>query len=105
MNLGTRKVRAYGDADRFVVADNGGIYTRLRVAVSGNSVYIATATVLFRNGDAVTYQIDALIEQGTVSGAVDLPGGGRAIVHVDMLYRRRRNGKGVAVVTLQGLTA
>jgi len=105
VNLGSRKVRAYGEADRFVVSDNGGIYTKLRVAVSGNGVFIVAATVLFGNGETATYQFDALVEQGTVSGAIDLPGDGRAIVHVDMLYRRRRNGHGVAVVTLQGLTA
>jgi hypothetical protein len=40
-----------------------------------------------------------------VSGSVDLPGDGRAILYVDMFYRRPKNGKGAAVVTLQGLTA
>ena len=102
VDLGSRKVKVYGDADRIMVADNGGIYTKLRIAVTGNNVYVERAVVYFGNGENQAYSFDTLIEQGTHSGAVDLPGGGRAILYVDMFYRRRKNGKGAAFVTLQG---
>lgn len=105
VDLGSRKVKVYGDADRIMVADDGGIYTRLRLKVAGNGVHVERAVVYFANGEDTAYHFDTFIEQGTVSGAIDLPGEGRAILFVDMFYRRRKNGNGVAVVTLQGLTA
>lgn len=105
VDLGSRKVKVFGDADRIMVADNAGIYTKLRLKVAGNNVHVEHATVYFANGDHQSYNFDTVVEEGTVSGAIDLPGGGRAILYVDMIYRRRKNGRGIAVVTLQGLTA
>jgi hypothetical protein len=102
VDLGSRKVKVYGDADRIIVADNGGIYTKLRIGVTGNNVHVERAVVYFGNGENQAYNFDTLVEQGTHSGAIDLPGGGRAILHVDMFYRRRKNGNGAAWVTLQG---
>ncbi len=105
VDLGSRKVRVFGDADRIMVADNGGIYRKLRLAVAGNGVHVERAVVYFANGEDKAYNFDTFVEQGSVSGAVDLPGEGRAILYVDMFYRRRKNGNGIAVVTLQGLSA
>lgn len=105
VDLGKRKVQVYGDADRIMVADNGGIYTKLRLKVTGNNVHVERGVVYFGNGQNQAYNFDTLVEQGTVSGAIDLPGEGRAILYVDMFYRRRKNGKGAAYVTLQGLSA
>ena len=105
VDLGSREVQVYGDADRIMVADNAGIYTKLRLKVTGNNVHVDRAVVYFGNGEHQAYGFDVLVEQGTHSGALDLPGGGRAILYVDMFYRRRKNGKGKAFVTLQGLTA
>lgn len=105
VDLGSRKVKVFGDADRIMVADNGGIYTKLRLAVAGNGVHVENGIVYFANGENQAYHFDTFVEQGSHSGALDLPGEGRAILYVDMFYRRRKNGKGVAVVTLQGLTA
>lgn len=105
VDLGSRTVRVFGDADRIMVADNAGIFRKLRLAVAGNGVHVERAVVHFANGEDKTYAFDAFVAQGTHSAAVDLPGAGRAILYVDMIYRRRKNGNGVAVVTLQGLTA
>jgi hypothetical protein len=104
VELGTRTVKAYGDADRIAVADNGGVYTKLRIAVARNGVHVERATVRFGNGESATYLFDAFVPRGSVSAPVDLPGGGRSILYVDMVYRRRAGG-GAAVVTLQGLSA
>jgi hypothetical protein len=105
VDLGSRKVSVYGDADRIMVADNGGLYSKLRIKVAGNGVHVERAVVHFGNGDEVAYDIDVFVQKNTVSGSVDLPGDGRAILYVDMFYRRPKNGKGAAVVTHQGLTA
>lgn len=104
VDLGSRRVKATVEADRIMVADNTGLYTKLRISVAGNGVFVDRATVLFGNGEEGHYTFETFIERGSVSGALDLPGGGRAIVHVDMVYRRRKNG-GPAVVTLQGLSS
>jgi hypothetical protein len=104
VDLGTRTVKVYGDADRIAVSDNGGIYRRLRISVARNGVHVERATVYFGNGETATYQFDSFVPRGSVSAPIDLPGGGRAILYVDMVYRRRAGG-GVAVVTLQGLSA
>ena len=104
VDLGTATVKVYGDIDRITVADNGGVYTRLRIAVARNGVHVERATVYFSNGEKATYLFDAFVPRGSVSGAIDLPGGGRSILYVDMVYRRRSGG-GVSVVTLQGLSA
>ena len=105
VDLGSREVQVFGDADRILVADNAGIYTKLRLKVTGNNVHVDRAVVYFGNGEHQAYSFDTLVEQGTHSGALDLPGEGRVILYVDMFYRRRKNGKGKAFVTLQGLTA
>ena len=105
VDLGSRTVEVYGDADRIMVADNGGLYSKLRLKVAGNGVHVERAIVHFANSDSAAYDFDVFVGKGTTSGTVDLPGNGRAILYVDMFYRRRKNGKGVAVVTLQGLTA
>lgn len=104
VELATRRVRLRRDYDRFAVGTERGRFTRLRLRVVGNTINLARAAVTFGNGETQVFPLGVVISPGTDGRNIDLAGGARAILHVDLTYRRVPGG-GPATVTLLGLRA
>lgn len=105
VDLGFSRVSLGREVDRIdVAAHHRRLFTKLRLAVDGNDIFLHTMTVHFVKASPVTYRFDTLIKDGRRSSSIDLMGEGRRVEHVDLAYRRAAGG-GVAVVTLQGLSA
>lgn len=102
VNLGTREVRLRRDRDRFVVGEARGRFSRLRIEVAGNDVFVVRVAAVMGNGDVLSFPVGTTVAQGTASRPLDLPGEVRLIRHVDVIYRRVPGG-GLAAVTLYGM--
>lgn len=102
VDLGIRQVSLTREVDRIDVVASRRFFERLRLAVTGNDIFLHTVTVHFANDVSVKYRFETLIEEGRKSPSIGLPGDGRRIRHVDLAYRRTPTG-GTAIVTLQGL--
>ena len=104
LDLGVRPVSLDREVDRITVVPSKRFFTRMRLLVEGNDVFLQSMTVHFVRDGAVRYRFDTLVAEGRKSATIDLPGDGRRITHVDLAYRRKAGG-GIAVVTLQGQPA
>jgi hypothetical protein len=99
--LGSRTVNLLSDHDRIAVGLLGGLFTHIRLEVSGNAIFMQDLKVTFANGQTVDLPVRALIPQGGQTRDIQLPGAARAIRFIDMTYRRVPLG-GTAVVTAVG---
>lgn len=102
--LGSRKVRRVGDHDVITVGAERGLFTRLRLEVAENGIFINKLHVTLGDGSALAFDLRNFIEKGGHTRELDLPGGGRNVRKVDLYYTRRPGG-GQAVVTVLGLRA
>jgi hypothetical protein len=78
-----------------------GLFTKIRVSVTGNAVFMRDLHVTFANGTGADLPVRFLFLPGTSSRIIDLPGMARLIRRIDMTYRRVPLG-GTAVVKVQG---
>jgi hypothetical protein len=101
VTLGSRTVSLFTDHDTIRVGALAGLYTNIRLTVTGNAVFMHDLHVTFSNGSAVDVPIRFLFLPGTSSRVISLPGVARHIRKVDMTYNKLIGG-GKAVVTLQG---
>jgi hypothetical protein len=99
--LGTRTVNLGRDSDRIRVGLFRGIFSRIRLEVEDNGIFLRDLTVTFMNGDTVSLPVRSFIEEGGRTRDILLPGLLRAIRHIDMTYRRVPGG-GRATVTVVG---
>lgn len=102
VDLGVRQVSLTKEADRIAVLSSRRFFTKLRLTVTGNDVFLRAVTVHFQNDVSIRYRFDTLIADGGRSASIDLPGDARRVQHVDLDYRRRAGG-GSAIVSLQGM--
>ena len=102
VDLGSARVSLGNESERIFVASRARFYSRLRLRVDGNKIFLDSGEVKFANGDVETYDFDAEIEEGKTTRSLDLPGKDRYIEYVEFEYRRKLGG-GSATVTLQGL--
>lgn len=101
VNLGSRTVNLIYDHDTIWVGAGAGLYSTIRIHVTGNTVFLKDLHVTFSNGTSYDVPIRFLFLPGTSSRNIDLPGVVRHIRRVDMTYNKLPGG-GTAVVTLQG---
>jgi hypothetical protein len=101
VNLGSRTVNLFYDHDTIRVGASAGLYTRIRLRVTGNTVFIRDMHITFANGSTYDVPLRFMFLPGTASRNIDLPGAARFIRRVDFRYSKLPGG-GTAVVTLQG---
>lgn len=101
VTLGSRTVNLLVDHDTIRVGAGAGLYTDIRIVVTGNTVFVHDLHITFSNGSSYDVPIRFLFLPGTASRVINLPGAVRHIRRVDMTYNKLIGG-GTAVVTLQG---
>lgn len=101
VNLGSRTVNLLYDHDTIHVGAGTGLYTRVRIRVTGNTVFMRNMHITFANGSHYDVPLRFMFLPGTASRNIDLPGAARFIRRVDFTYSKLPGG-GTAVVTLQG---
>ncbi|MEQ1901643.1 MAG: hypothetical protein ABL866_13030 [Devosia sp.] len=101
VNLGSRTVNLLTDHDAISVGAGAGLYTSVRLYVTGNTVFIDSLKITFSNGSTYDVALRYLFLPASASRVIDLPGAARHIRRVDLVYRKLIGG-GTAVVTLQG---
>ena len=99
--LGSRTVNLGSDHDRIYVGALRGIFSRIRLQVTGNAIFMQNLKVTFMNGETVDLPVRLLIEKGGQTRDILLPGVLRLIKHIDMRYVRVPFG-GRATVTVVG---
>jgi hypothetical protein len=102
VNLGSRTVNLIYDHDTIRVGAAAGIFTNIRLRVTGNTVFIGDLHITFSNGSSYDAPVRFMFLPGSASRAINLPGLARHIRRVDLTYTKLPGG-GTAVVTLQGL--
>jgi hypothetical protein len=101
VTLGSRSVSLFHDHDTIHVGLTSGLFSKIRMSVTGNAIFMQDLRVTFRNGTSADLPVRFLFLPGTGSRVIDLPGAARVIRRIDMTYRRVPLG-GRAVVTVQG---
>jgi hypothetical protein len=99
--LGSRTVNLGSDHDRIYVGPLRGIFSRIRLEVTGNAIFMQDLKVTFMNGETADLPVRLLIEEGGRTRDILLPGLLRLIAHIDMRYVRVPLG-GRAKVTIVG---
>lgn len=99
--LGTRTVNLGSDHDRIRVGLGRGLFSRIRLEVENNGIFVQDLKVTFMNGDTADLKVRVFIEEGGRTRDILLPGLVRAIRYIDMTYRRVPLG-GRAKVTVVG---
>lgn len=98
--LGSRIVNLGSDRDRIRVGLKG-LFSRIRLEVKGNGIFMEDLKVTFMNGETADLKVRLFIEDGGRTRDILLPGILRLIRHIDMRYRRVPLG-GRARVTIIG---
>ena len=99
--LGERTVNLGADRDRIRVGLLKGIFSRIRLEVRGNGIFLLDLKVTFGNGETADLPVRTFIADGSRTRDILLPGVLRTIRHIDMTYRRVPLG-GRATVTIVG---
>lgn len=99
--LGSRTVNLGSDHDRIYVGALKGVFSRIRLEVAGNAIFMQDLRVTFMNGETADLPVRLLIEEDGRTRDILLPGLLRLIQHIDMRYVRVPLG-GRATVTIVG---
>lgn len=99
--LGSRTVNLFHDHDSIHVGMMSGLFTKIRLKVNGNAVFMRDLHVTFASGAGYDVPVRFMFLPGSASRVINLPGSARLIRRVDMTYSRLPVG-GTAVVTLDG---
>ncbi len=101
VQIGKRLVSFDREIDVLQVGLHRGVFTGLRVEAKGNAVFIERLTVVLSKGERVDIPVRSVIAAGSRSRDMLLPGLVRAIVRIEIVYRRARVG-GPASLTFYG---
>lgn len=101
VTLGSRTVNLINDHDTIRVGAMSGVFSKIRLSVTGNAVFMRDLHVTFGNGTGADIPVRFMFLPGTASRVIDLPGVARFIRRIDMTYTRIPLG-GRATVTVQG---
>lgn len=104
IQLGKRLVSFAQEIDVLHVGWHRGLFTGLRIEAAGNAVFIERLTVEFPKGERVNIPVRSVIAAGSRSRDMLFPGLIRAIVKIEVEYRRARVG-GPAALTFYGRRA
>jgi len=100
--LGDRVVNFRGDHDVIPVTAASGRFRRLRIAVAHTPIFLHRAVVVFGNGQSMVIPVNRVIQPGTTTRAVALPGGSRIVRNVQFFYRSQPRVRGRGIVRLMG---
>ena len=78
-------------------------FKAIRLEARGNDVEMIDLKVIYANGEPDDIPVRSLIRQGTRTRPLDLRGRERAIRQIDMVYQKRLNFRGKAIVCVEGL--
>jgi hypothetical protein len=101
VNLGSKAVNLLVDHDTITVGAGAGLFTDVRLHVTGNAVFISSMKITFSSGATHNVNLRFAFLPGSSSRVINLPGPARLIKKVDLVYTKLLGG-GTAVVTLQG---
>lgn len=101
VNLGSKTVNLLLDHDTIFVGAGVGLFTDVRLHVTGNTVFVKSMVITFSSGATHAVNLRFAFLPGTSSRVISLPGAARLIKKVDLVYSKLIGG-GTAVVTLQG---
>ena len=101
VTLGSRTVNLFHDHDTIHVGMMSGLFSKIRLKVTGNAVFMHDLHVTFASGAAADIPVRFMFLPGSASRVIDLPGTARLIRRIDMTYGRLPVG-GTAVVTVEG---
>ncbi len=101
VTLGTAQVNLRNTFTIIPVTVQQGLFTSLRLQVSGSPVFINSLVVNFVSGEQSTLAVNTAIPAGGQTDPIFLPGVVRAIKLIQMNFRRVPTG-GSATVTVQG---
>jgi hypothetical protein len=99
--LGTKTVSLLADHDTISVGAGAGLFTDIRLKITGNTVFIHSMKVTFSSGATHNVNLRFAFLPGSTSRVINLPGPARLIRKVDLVYSKLIGG-GTAKVTLQG---
>ena len=102
--LGTRSVRLAWNRDIIHVGLNDGLFSGIRLEVSGSAIFFERLRVVFSNGEEAKLPVRRLITDGGSTREIMLPGLVRGIRSVELIYRRAAL-QGTAQVTIYGRRA
>ncbi len=89
VELGTHKVTLLETDDEVKVGRDDGVFTRIRLEVSGNDLDIREMRVRFLNGEEQVIRIDQMIREGRATPDYDLVGRRRGIQSIFLRYNGR----------------
>ncbi|MEM8894077.1 MAG: hypothetical protein AAGC88_05835 [Bacteroidota bacterium] len=87
--LGTRNVSRKVEKDVLRVGANDGAFTKLKVKITGGTVYMARMVVTYGNGTKDEIPLKYVFKPGAESRVIDLRGGKRVISKITFIYDRR----------------
>lgn len=102
--LGCRDVGFAVDRDAITVGQSEGRYKRIKLRVKQAPIEFYEVRVVFGSGSHLDIPIRQVVEAGSESRPLDLPGDARVIRQVDLLYRSIPTFKGAAEVCVFGKT-
>ena len=100
--LGQREVKVRAEKDTIVVTAKEGLFTKLKMRVMRRGIRIADMKVHFGNGQVQDVKLRSDIKAGGETRVIDLPGDGRVIRKIDLVYKTKRGSKGRAKVQVWG---
>lgn len=100
--LGRRRVNGGLDVDQINVGRAEGVFSRIRLKVTGNDLMIYDLDVRYGNGANDDIPIRLLIPQGGQTRAIDLRANNRYIRYVRFKYGKFANLRGATYVELWG---
>jgi hypothetical protein len=101
ITLGSKTVSLLADHDTIRVGAGVGLFTDVRLHVTGNTVFMHSMKITFSSGLTQSVNLAFAFLPGSSSRVINLPGPARLIKKVDLVYSKLLGG-GTAIVTLQG---
>jgi hypothetical protein len=100
--LGEQTVGFDVDRDVVKVGRREGRFSRIRLDVRGNDVFVRNVRVRYGNGEEESFELREEIRAGSSSRPIDLKGDRRAIDTIELTYRARPGFRGQATVAVLG---
>ena len=103
--LGSRTLDLKNEHDTFAVTNRKRAVVRIKLTVSGASLFVRRLVITYGNGEKQTFSRSVTLEKGKSSSELDLLGRQRNVAQVDIWYESRSLNGTKAKVTLWGVPA
>lgn len=91
--LGTRHVSRNVDRDVLRVGAYEGTFSKLKIKVTGATVYMSRMVVTYGNGSKDEIPLKYVFKPGAESRVIDLRGGDRVITKITFIYDRKNTSR------------